>query len=358
MSKNTVKLTKRTVGIDLGDKESRICVLDEQGRVLEQSSLQTTRAAFKKRFGDFSKVLIALEVGTHSPWASRTLEDLGHDVLVANPRKVRLISQNDAKCDRTDAELLARLARADPALLSPIKHRGEQAQADRAVIQARKAAVGGRTSLINHVRGTVKSIGARLPSCSAEAFAKTVAEHVPKEIRAAISALLKIIDQMTKAIRAYDKQIERIAAKRYPETAILQDVPGIGPLTALAYVLTIEDPRRFKKSRTVGAYLGLRPKTSASGESNPQLRITKAGDVYVRTLLVQSAHYILGPFGPDSDLRRWGFVLASRGGKNAKKRAIVAVARKLAILLHRLWVTGEVYRPLREPTGLDAGAVS
>ena len=126
----------------------------------------------------------------------------------------------------------------------------------------------------------------------------------------------------------------------------MRQVKGVGPITALAYGLTLENAEHFAKSRAVGPYLGLVPKQEDSGESQPQLGISKAGDTMVRKLLVGSAHYILGPFGPDTDLRGYGLRLCERGGKNAKKRAAVAVARKLAVLLHRLWVSGEVYEPL------------
>src|SRR5260221_12670838 len=125
-------------------------------------------------------------------------------------------------------------------------------------------------------------------------------------------------------------------------------VKGVVTQMGLTYLLKIEDPFRFLKSREVGFFLGLRPGRRNSGESEPQKRISKEGDRYLRTMMVQGAHYILGPFGEDSDLRRWGLKLAERGGKNAKKRAVVAVARKLAGLLHRWWVSGEVTEPLRK----------
>ena len=152
---------------------------------------------------------------------------------------------------------------------------------------------------------------------------------------------------MTDKIQTLDQQIEQIARTEYPETDLLRQVSGVGPLIALTFVLTVEDRERFQKSRDVGCYVGLRPRQSNSGENEPQLRITKEGDAYLRKLLVQGAHQIMGRRGPDTDLKRWGLKLSARGGKNAKKRALVAVARKLAILLHRLWVTGEVYEPLR-----------
>lgn len=347
MRKNTARATVAAMGIDVGDKKSRICLLDEGGAVVEESAISTTPAAFERRFRGAGRMRIAIEAGTHSPWLERLLREVGHDVLVANPRKLRLIYENESKDDRVDAEYLARVARLDPKLLSPIKHRGKQAQADRELLKARDALVRTRTLLVNHVRGAVKSMAGRIPKCSAESFARQAVEHVPAELRTAILPLLKTIGELTRQIGAYDKRVEAVAKRRYPETTLLEQLPGVGPITALAYVVTIEDPHRFKKSRSVGSYLGLRPRKNESGQSSPQLRITKAGDGFLRRLLVQAAQYALGPFGPDTDLRRWGLVLAERGGKNAKKRAIVAVARKLAVLLHRLWITGEVYVPLR-----------
>jgi len=292
-------------------------------------------------------VRIAIETGTHSPWVSRLLEEYGHEVLVANSRKLRLIYSNKRKTDEVDAENLARLARLDPKLLYPLKHRGEESQAHMAIIRSREALVSCRTQLVNHVRGAVKSFGARLPKCPARSFHKRAKEHIPEALRPALGPVLEQIASLTERIRGYDRKLETVRQERYPETELLRQVEGIGPLTALTFVLTLEDPHRFEKSRSVGAYLGLVPATDRSGERDPQRRISKEGDEMLRKLLVSSAHYILGPFGSDSDLRRHGEKIASRGGKNAKKRAVVAVARKLAVLLHSLWVSGEVYEPLR-----------
>ena len=154
------------------------------------------------------------------------------------------------------------------------------------------------------------------------------------------------LDKWTTYIKEYDREIAELE-KKYPQVARLQQISGVGPLISLTFVLTLDDHLRFRKSRPIGSYLGLRPRQRDSGESQPQLRITKAGDGYLRSLLIQGAHYILGKFGPDTDLKRGGLKLAARGGKNAKKRAVVAVARKLSVLLHRLWITGEAYEPLR-----------
>jgi transposase len=338
---------KMTVGLDLGDKYSHLCLIDqESGEVVEEGRLRTTPEAFRRRFASERPLRIAVETGTHSPWASRVLKECGHEVLVANARKLRLIYANKRKSDEIDAENLARLARLDPKLLYPVAHRDEESQAHMAIIRSRQALVGCRTQLVNHVRGAVKSFGARLPKCPARSFHKRVPEHIPEALSAALGPILEQIASLTEHIRDYERQLETISREHYPETELLRQVEGIGPLTALTFVLTVGDPYRFEKSRSVGAYLGLVPATARSGDRDPQKRISKEGDEMLRKLLVSSAHYVLGPFGSDSDLRRHGEKIASRGGKNAKKRAAVAVARKLCVLLHRLWIGGEVYDPL------------
>jgi transposase len=257
------------------------------------------------------------------------------------------LRQSKRKTDEIDAENLARLARVDPRLLYPLKHRGEDSQAHLAIIRSRQALVDCRTQLVNHVRGAVKSFGARLPKCSARSFHKRASEHIPEALRPALGPILEVIASLTERIRDYERELETISKEHYPETELLRQVEGVGTLTALTFVLTLEDPYRFERSRSVGAYLGLVPASDRSGDRDPQKRISKEGEQMLRKLLVGSAHYILGPFGSDSDLRRHGEKIASRGGKNAKKRAAVAVARKLCVLLHSLWMSAEIYEPLR-----------
>ncbi len=337
-----------TIGVDLGDRSSRYCLLDEQGEVIQEGSVATTKKGLNQVFGALSRCRVALEVGTHSPWVSRQLAGMGHEVIVANARRVRLIAESSRKDDRLDARALARLARIDPQLLSPIRHRSAQAQADLMRVRARAALVEVRTALINSARGLTKSYGERLRKCSAERVSKELGLELSTELRAALGPLLAEVESLSERIKEYDRQIEVVARERYAEVELLKQVSGVGTLIALTYMLTLEDPHRFRRSRDAGCYVGLRPKRRDSGDRSPQLRITKEGDRYLRKLLVQSAHYILGPFGPDCDLRRWGLKLAEHGGNNAKKRAWVAVARKLAVLLHKLWVSGEVYEPLRQ----------
>jgi transposase len=336
-----------TIGMDLGDKSSRYCVLDQAGEVAGEGSVATTRKALTEKFGRLGRTRIAMEVGTHSPWVSRLLAAMGHEVIVANARQVRLISQSTRKDDKLDARMLARLARVDPQLLRPIRHRSEKAQEHLLAIRVRAAMVDARTSLVNAARGFAKASGERLPACDADSLDVETMCALPAGLKERLRPLLEQIESLTAKIQEADQQLEHIARTEYPETRLLRQVSGVGVLIALTFVLTVEDSARFEKSRDVGCYVGLRPKRSESGQSQPELRITKEGDSYLRKMLVQGAHLILGRRGPDTDLKRWGLKLAARGGKNQKKRAVVAVARKLAILLHRLWVTAEVYRPLR-----------
>jgi transposase len=345
-----------TIGLDLGDRWSFYCVLDEAGKIILEQKVSTTPEAIKQTFGKTPRSLIAMETGTHSPWVSRLLTELGHEVLVAHAQKVQLISKSNRKDDRHDARTLARLARIDPKLLGPVRHRSAQAHLHLTVIRARAALVSSRTALVNAVRGLTKSHGQRLRKCGTEQMNREMGKGLSPELRDVLDPLLAEIESLNERIAEYDGRIEQIAQEVHPEVALLRQVKGVGPLIALTYVLTLDDPYRFRRSRDAGCFLGLRPGRKNSGNSEPQMHISKEGDRYLRTLLVQGAHYILGPFGEDSDLRRWGRKLAERGGKNAKKRAVVAVARKLAVLLHKLWVSGEVYEPLRNNHKVESAA--
>ena len=336
-----------TIGLDLGDRSSAYCVLNEAGEIVLEHKLATTPEAMEQVFGSMPRCRIAMETGTHSPWVSRLLTALGYEVIVGHAQKVRLITKSRRKDDRLDARTLARLARIDPELLSPVKHRSAEAQLHLTEIRARAGLVSARTALVNAARGLVKSYGERLRKCGTQQFGRETTSALNAGLRQALEPLVQEIESLNERIQEYDRRIAKMAKEEYPETALLKQVKGVGDLIATAYVLTVEDPHRFRKSRDAGCFVGLQPGRRNSGESEPQMRISKEGDEYLRTLLVQGAHYILGPFGEDCDLRRWGLKLSARGGKNAKKRAVVAVARKLAVLLHRLWISGEVYEPLR-----------
>jgi transposase len=337
---------KLTIGLDLGDRSSWYCVLGETGEVLLEQRLATTPKALREVFGGTPRSRIALETGMHSPWVSRLLSELGHEVIVAHARNVRLIGESRKKDDRLDARTLARLARIDPKLLCPVKHRSAKAQADLTLVRARAGLVRARTALVNTARGLAKSYGQRLRGCNVRNMNPEKAEGLSPELQSALKPLLAGIESLSERIGEYNQRIEELAQQSYPQVALFKQVKGVGTLIALTFVLTLEDPHRFRKSRDVGCYLGLQPGRRNSGQSQPQLHISKEGDPYLRTLLVQGAQHILGPFGVDCDLRRWGLKLAERGGRNGKKRAIIATARKLAVLLHHLWVSGDVYEPL------------
>jgi transposase len=335
-----------TIGLDVGDKQTHFCAIDSERNVLKRGSFATRGDYLEKAVAPFPDAKIVLEAGSQSPWMSRVLRGRGYRVQVANPRQVELISKDRRKTDRRDAETLARLGAALPEVLGDVHHRGEQAQAHLSVVRARDLLVRIRGMAVQQVRSICKAFGVRLPKKSTDAF-PTVRPSIPELLRPALNPILDQIAELTQRIREFDKRLAKIAKEHYPAVQHLQQVGGVGPVISTAFVLSVEDPKRFSSSRRIGSWLGLCPRIQSSGDSKPQLRISKAGDPRVRRLLVQGAQWILGPFGTDCDLRRYGQALAERGGKAAKKRAVVAVARKLAILLHRLWLTGEVYDPLR-----------
>lgn len=333
---------KVVIGIDLGDTWSSVCVLDGQSEVVQEVRVRTREMELRRTFSGVPASLVVLEACGLSPWISRMLEDLGHEALVVNPYRVKVIAESINKSDRRDAKLLAELGLLAPKMLVRVQHRSEQEQADLAIIRARELIVRQRTATILHVRGTLKAYGKTLEGVTVERFAELVRPQVPEELESVIGPMLDLVNLQTKQIRGYDREVVKLIATRYPEVNVLLQVPGVGNLTALTYRLTLGDANRFRSSRQVGAYLGLTPGQRQSGRSDPELRITKAGDKLLRRLLVQCAQYILSHPTAEGALRDWGLKKAE-GGKRARQRAVVAVARKLAVLLHRLWTTGMVY---------------
>ena len=336
---------KLTIGIDLGDVWSHYCTLNQQGEVIDRGRFRTTPKAIDKWFVDVPQARVAMEAGVHSIWISEQLQELGHEVIVANVRELRAISHSDRKSDQVDAEKLARYARLDPSILRPIAHRTVEQQQALTLIRARALMVRLRTAAINAVRGLTKACGHRMPASATPCFAQRSMAAMPQGLGEALGPVLQQIAEMTLKIKQYDRQIQQLGQIEYPETQALLKVHGVGHLTALTFVLTLGNKERFKRSRDVGCYLGLRPMRSQSGEHDPQLGITHAGNAYLRSLLIECSNHILRPQGKDSALRQWGLRLAGRGGKQARSKAVVAVARKLAVLLHRLWITQEPYMP-------------
>jgi transposase len=341
--------TLAAIGIDLGDKDAHYACLNEEGKFTEEGTVAMTPAGLRKHFAKLPRTRIAIEAGAQSRWIAKALGEFGHEVIVANPRQLPLISANISKNDSNDAKLLARLARVDPSLLSPLEHRGEKEQTTLLTIRARAQLVKTRVALMLSLRSMVKGFGVRLPDANSDQFLQRCKSRVPEALLPHLEGIFTAVQVLTQQIDNYDERIEKIAAEQYPAVQRLTQVPGVGTLTALTYIATIADPGRFAKSRAVGAFLGLRPRQQQSGGKNPQLGITKAGDVYLRKLLVQGSHCLLSRYGQDTALKQWGTKLCERGGANAKRRAIVAVARKMAVLLHKLWVSGDFYRPFPNP---------
>jgi transposase len=345
MRKN-IKVAERhpaeTIGIDLGDKMSRYLILDEEGLAVEEGSFRNNVDSIAKHFGNRGRARVAMEVGTQSAWIAREFSKLGHEVIVANARELKWITSSDDKNDRNDARKLARLARADRNLLAPVEHRTAEQPAELAVIRARDALVRSRTLLVNTARSLAKGFGLRLPASITHTFGARALAGLAEHLHQAMRGLLEQIDALGEKIGDYDQRVQEVAA-RHPEVERLASVPGVGTLTAATFVLTLGRRERFAHSRDVGGFLGLRPRQRQSGERDPQLGISKSGDKYLRKLLVQCAHHILGHWGKDSALRQWG--LSKSEGSAGKKRAVVAVARKLAVVLHRMWMTGEKFKP-------------
>jgi transposase len=330
--------------MDVSDKFCSVCVLDPvSGDVIEEARVPATVSAVAGYLEGRPAASVTIEVGPHSPWLARAITAAGHEPVVANARQVRLVYGSTRKSDRIDAEKLARLARYDARLLAPIRHRGAQAQADLARIRTRDMLVRTRAKLVSHARSIVKTFGARLPRCTTEAFHHKVREHVPDALLPALVPVLDTLAHLTASIKEIDAALSERAATTYPETELLRQIPGVGPITSLAFVLTLEDPHRFAKSREVVPYLGLAPGQRQSGDFDPNTRITRAGDTLLRRLLVQCAHQIVRRPN-DTDLKRVGERHLARGAH--RNKAVTAVARKLAVLLHHLWMTGEVYEPL------------
>lgn len=342
------KQYRTIIGVDLGDKQHHVCVTDKDGNILSETTIRNTKKALSQLADTQKGSLFAIEVGTHSPWISRLIKERGCDCVVANARKLRAIYTNDRKCDMLDARMLAKLVRVDPELLSPIEHCCKEDQIHRMAITLRDSLVRQRVDIISSIRCTLKSLGVRLPACATVSFVKYCRQELEgTPFFDVVETSLKTLEAINQSIKEYQKHIENTAAEHYPETKLLQQIPGVGPVTSLSFVLAVGDPERFKDARDVGAYFGLVPRRDQSGDTDKQLPISKAGNSDLRRLLVQCAQYILGRFGPDCDLREYGLRLEARGGKAAKKKAVIATARKLAVLMLVLWKSEQSYEPLR-----------
>jgi len=357
MTQHTIDRFPLTIGLDFGSRTTQCAIYGPDHVRIEERKLPTDRARFTALFERFPGARIVMEASTPTRWIHRLATELGHEVIIANPRSIPVITASVRKCDRNDARLLAELGQVQPSLLSPVQLRADRYQNVRTLLFARDQLVKQRAALVTFLRAEARALEFDLPTCGTKVFVERCRPLVPAYLKTALFPVFDAIQCLSDGIQSHDSRIEELSQREFPETNTLRQVHGVGPLIALAFVATIGDPSRFRKSRTVGAYLGLVPRLNQSGKSDPSLSITKCGDRYMRTLLVSAATRILGPHGTDSDLRRFGERIAVNGGKSAKSRARIAVARKLGVLLHCLLRTSEVYEPLRNSEAPSAATL-
>lgn len=344
------------VGMDLGATYTHYCIVDTTGDVVEQGRFSSTQDAVLQWSERHPGAKVAMETGTQTRWMAQLLHAAGHEVVVGNARRLRAISQHERKCDKRDAEMLARLLRSDPSLLSPVRGILDRDTGALALVRTRAFLVSQRTNLINHVRGVARAAGVMLPSCSSHTL--HLQEIVlPPSLKPSLGRVFETLKHITEQIDKLDADIAKLCKATYPEAELLQSIPGVGPITALYFVLVIGTPDRFDRPRDVAAYVGLVPRRDQSGDQDRQMRIAKTGDTYLRNLLVTAAHSTLNSSDKPGALREWGLRKAA-GGKAAKKRAVVAIARKLSVLMLRLWRTGKTYEPwpAGAPDGQDRDA--
>jgi transposase len=336
-----------TIGLDLGDGTTHVCVLDRDGEIVGETVLPTDRDSLEVLFNQVAGVRarVVCEVGSQSRWVQKFARECGiEDCIVTNPRKLLLITQSLKKTDQSDAYVLARAGQSMPELLSPIEHVSDEIYADRALLESRDHLVRMRTQLITRIRSLVKTSSTKIARCSPESFHHKAPEHIPEMLRPACKPLFAMLEALDPQIRQIEKELRKLIKKKYAIAAKLQEIAGVGCIVALSFVLTVGDPSRFQDARAIGAYFGLTPRKRQSGSSNPQLGITKAGNRGMRCRLVLAAHCLLAR-GEDCALKRWALKLCERGGRNAKKRAIIALARKLAVIMLALWKNDTAYDP-------------
>lgn len=343
-------VTRIVIGFDIGDRKSVAVSLDRQtGELRQLPPVPTSKKSVRAFFEAFEEpVTVIVEASTPARWIALAGRKCGHQVVVADPRRLAAVTENIRKSDEADAAMLARLGASDMQLLRETWVRDEAMSEDLAVVRMRDALVAARTLLVNACRSQAKSLGERLPSCSTKSFASKVLDGLPARLKPVLDDAITTIAAISAAIESHDERVTTICERRPAAKRLADEVPGVGELTALCYVLTIGDPARFGHVRDVAAYLGLVPQRSQSGSIDRQLPISKTGNGLLRRLLVQSAHHVMGPFGKESDLRASGLALAARGAKTGKKKAIVAVARKLSVVMLSIWRSGEAYEPVRK----------
>lgn len=326
------------IALDVSDRTAKVCVMGKiAGRkhIIEQTTIQMTKDAFRAYLGAKNPSWpVVFETGTHCRWMENTVKSLGMKPIVANPARMRMMSESNTKNDRNDARELAQMALADVDLLHPVSLRGETCQQMLRLLKARDAMVAVRTKFVNQLRGFAKSMGFRLPGCSARKVGRLDKTQWPDDFEAVAWPIMDVLETLELKIKAYESQIRKLASSPELEAKIdrVREVYGIGLLSGCALVASIDaNPERFSKARDAGAYFGLVPKQRQSGEMDMQCHITMAGSEYVRNLMVESAQIALRDGAKDTDIKLKGLRICERGGRIARRKAVIAVARCLVV---------------------------
>lgn len=328
------------VAIDLHDEYSQLCVMSPSREKLTEARVPTTRVALADFFAQRQRSRVIYEAGPHALWVGELLKELGHEPIACHPRRVRLIAEGRNKNDRMDAEILARLSLSDLELIRPIHQRSRSTLDQRSVIRARAAVVDAQKRLRTMLRGLVKPFGLRVHRGKKRALAELSTAALPPLVRVSVDSVLQILTATAEQIAILDKHVEQICEQNVATTR-LQTIPGVGPLVAAAFVHAIEDPKRFA-SNDIGPYIGLTPSNrSSAGKKLAPKEKGRPGDPYLRSLLLQAAWTLMNSRS-ESDLARWGRGLVERIGP---KKAAFALARKLATLMHHLWLREEDFQP-------------
>ena len=346
-----------TIGADVSDRTTKICVMTKadggERRIVVETTCATTKAGFEEAFSKFDRSWpVVFETGTHCRWMDRLFRRMGFKTIVGNPGKIPSITKSNTKNDRNDARELARLAIADPAMLHPVFLRDEVYQQMLRFHHARNVLISQRTQTINQIRGFAKSMGYRIECSSTGRFHEQRKAGWPNELEECTWPLMGVLKAINLKIKAYDKLIARLAERPEfkPMIERVRVVYGVGTIGSTVFVAAIGGrPDRFDRVRDIGPYFGMIPKQDQSGDDDKQLHITHAGPEIVRTALVECAGVVMMEKSKDTDLKLKGLRIAMRGGKIARKKAKVAVARGLAVAMLALLQHPErEYVPLSE----------
>jgi transposase len=331
------------VGLDVSQKTTAICVVDAAGRRLWRGQCASVperiEQTVRREAGDDAR--IGIETGPMTPWLVHELRGRGLEVACLDARHARAaLKMQLNKTDQNDAEGLAQIMRTG--WYRSVHVKSMEAHRARALLGARTQLVGMTTRLSNHIRGVLKTFGMLPGTMRGLPFERRVEALLAdrSDVAPIVRPMLAAWRQLREQIATFDKVV-RVLVRASPTCRLLMSVPGIGAVSVLAYVSTVEDPGRFARSRTIGAHLGLTPRQYQSGEVDRSGRISRCGDTLARTLLYEAAVVILHRVKRASSLKDWALAIAKRSGMG---KARVALARKLSVILHSVWRSGEPFR--------------